>query len=212
MERDQATLRWSLVTTDIATPWNGRAYPLQHHAIASTGRQAAGVVGGRERWTPLQWVELAGGTVPGLARNGRQSRHPVKSRQLAGAVSRHWCTSLVSMWHGTPWRLALVRCCRRFRRPGMPLVGAGTSSTLIIESNECLQWGGGFFGSSCTKWTNRVDRIAWRSGVRTRVLHYDGATELFGTRRTGWRMLGYVYCRFECSRRTTACISSAFRE
>jgi hypothetical protein len=68
---------------------------------------------------------------------------------------------------------------------------------VTVETKECRKWSGGPFGSSCISYSNRVDRIDWRSNVRTPVLRYNGSAEIFGQAAPNGSWLAYEYR--ECS-------------
>ena len=191
--------RGSLVTTDIATGAR-RAYPLQHEADrvnwSPSGRS---VVVDPENLlvtagTPLQWVDLGTGSVR-VWFEPRSSFDTWPSRDIgwdgespmvyvAGVdVARY------SMATGARELLSALPM------PGHAIGWSPDFETAIIESAECLKWSGGIFGSDCIRWINHVDRIAWRSGVQTRVLRYDGAGQIFGRAAPAGSWLAYEYRR-----------------
>lgn len=196
VERDPGAAS-RLVTTDIATG-SRRTYPLEHHADRVTwspsGRTVAvdlsnvrSTAGTALQWIDLTsgilrtWIEPAGGLDIEQSRDiGWDGESPLV--YVAGVdVARY------SMATGARTLLSALNA------PGHAIGWSNDFETAFIESNECLKWSGGIFGSDCVRWANRVDRIAWRSSVRTTVLQFEGGGPTFGRASPTGSWLGYYY-------------------
>ena len=187
----------TLITIDIATG-RRQTYPLDHQGDRVTwspsGRNVVVdpsnllVTSG----TPLQWVDLTSGAVrvwlePRAGIDVQQSRDIGWDGESPQVYIAAVDIARYSMATGGRTLLSPLPA------PGHAIGWSSDFETVFIESNECRAWSSGIFGSSCLRWANRIDRIAWRSGVQTPVLRFEGGGSTFGRASPTGSWVAYDY-------------------
>ena len=162
---DQAVRRYLLVTTDIASGAR-RTYALDYTADRITWSPTGRTIviepnGGSTPGAPLQWVDLASGAVRVWSEPSPAGTDILPSRHIgldgesptvyvAGVdVARY------SMATGSRELLSTLTA------PGRAIGWSPDFETVTIETTTCRAWAGG----NGSRWTNSVDRVAWRSTV-----------------------------------------------
>ena len=180
-EHDQPNLRSWLVTMDIASGAR-RTYPLQQEGgqvtWSPTGRSVVVDPGGwRSAGTPLQLVDLATGRVQVWV-----DRQPysdvVPSRDIAWEGESPTAYVVSAQVARYPLSTGTGEVLSTLPLPGTAVGWSADFATVTIQTAvRCTQEKNGVLGPYCAGWSMSVDRLAWRSGARTTILRYDGATQ-----------------------------------
>ena len=196
VEQGGAGAQWSLVVVDIASGARrtySLAQPADRITWSPTGRS---VVLEPNGGTLLQWIDLSTGTTrvwlepaPGIDLQptrdiGWDGESPFD--YIVGAdVARY------SLATGARELLATLDA------PGHAIGWSPDFTTVTVQTDVCQKWSGGPFGSSCIDWSIRVDRIRWKSNLRTTILRYKGYGDIFARAAPDGSWLAYEYR--ECS-------------